>query len=359
MENMTSTTITKQESPEYLRMSLAAAMTLGFKPGLFHRNAELGCINLLLTYENGCAARCAYCGLSGERKGAYREKSFIRVAWPTYSLTEIIERISQRPDRIKRVCISMVTNRRAVEDTRFICEKLRNSFDVPVSLLISPTILTSADLRRFKDAGADKIGVAVDLAAPELFERYRGRSVNGPHRWETYWNCFRECIDIFGKGMAGTHLMVGMGETERQMCDAIRRTRDAGGYTHLFSYHPEAGCGIDGLKPPGMDHYRRVQLARYIIDEGLAGAGDFSYDEAGRITGFGLQARELDALIDNGDAFRTSGCTGYDGEVACNRPYGNSRPGPDVRNYPFKPDASDIVRIREQMGLNPAAKEGE
>ncbi len=52
------------ESPQSLRMSLAAAMTLGFKPGLFYRNARLYCINLLLTYRLGCSARCAYCGLS-------------------------------------------------------------------------------------------------------------------------------------------------------------------------------------------------------------------------------------------------------------------------------------------------------
>lgn len=52
------------ESPEVLRMSLAAAMTLDFAPGSFYRNACLGCINLLLTYRSGCAARCAYCGLS-------------------------------------------------------------------------------------------------------------------------------------------------------------------------------------------------------------------------------------------------------------------------------------------------------
>ena len=69
-----------EESPAYLRMSLAAAMTLGIKKGLFYRNAKLYCINLLLTYPSGCAARCAYCGLSNKREGEYEKKSFIRVA---------------------------------------------------------------------------------------------------------------------------------------------------------------------------------------------------------------------------------------------------------------------------------------
>ncbi|EMR74670.1 hypothetical protein MBGDF03_01269 [Thermoplasmatales archaeon SCGC AB-540-F20] len=50
-----------KESPEYLRTSLAAAMTLGFKNGRFYRNAKLPCINLLLTYNSGCAGNCGYC----------------------------------------------------------------------------------------------------------------------------------------------------------------------------------------------------------------------------------------------------------------------------------------------------------
>ena len=58
-------------SPDYLQMSLAAAMTLGLKEGLFYRNARLYCLNLLLTYPQGCHANCAYCGLQKSREGAF------------------------------------------------------------------------------------------------------------------------------------------------------------------------------------------------------------------------------------------------------------------------------------------------
>ena len=339
------------ESPEYLRMSLAAAMTLGFKPGLFYRNAKLYCINLLLTYEKGCAARCAYCGLSKKREGAYSEKSFIRVTWPTYALEEIIQRISERLNRVKRICISMITNKKAIQDTRDICKRLRSSFDIPVSLLISPTLLSKANLVEFKKAGADKIGVAIDLATPELFAKYRGIGIGGPHRWETYWNCLNESIQVFGKSNAGAHFVVGMGETEREMCEAIQKTRDMGGKTHLFSYFPEEGSAMNGHQPPPMDQYRRIQLARYLIDEEICRSNRFTYSDKHEISDYGLPRAELDAFIDRGEPFRTSGCSGYDGEVACNRPYGNSRPGPDIRNFPFPAAISDISRIRKQMRL--------
>jgi len=349
------TEIQTQESPQFLRMSLAAAMTLGFKQGLFYRNARLYCINLLLTYTEGCAARCAYCGLSRKRPGTYGGKSFIRVSWPTYDLAEISARIFARRDRVKRICISMITRKRAVQDTKDICRRLHARLDIPVSLLISPTVLRPGDLENFRSAGADKIGVAVDLATPALFERFRGRGVGGPHRWDAYWNCLAESLRVFGRGNAGTHLMVGMGETERQMCAAIQRTADMGGSTHLFSFYPEANSELDlqGHMPPPLEQYRRIQLARHLIDAGLRSYEEFSFDATGRIASFGLPAAELAAIIDSGRPFETSGCTGKDGRVACNRPFGNSRPGPEMRNFPFAPDRDDIARIRLQLQNKP------
>jgi biotin synthase-related radical SAM superfamily protein len=101
---------------------------------------------------------------------------------------------------------------------------------------------------------------------------------------------------------------------------------------------------------PSLVHYRHVQLARYLIDHGIARAVQFAFDDQGRIMDFGLSAADQDGLISSGEPFRTSGCAGYDGEVACNRPFANSRPGPHLRNYPFPPTVEDLYRIRLQMG---------
>jgi biotin synthase-related radical SAM superfamily protein len=340
------------ESPDHVRLSLAAAMTLGYKKGLFYRNAKLHCINLLLTYRKGCAARCAYCGLSNSRPGVYERKSFIRVTWPTYPLDDIIGRISQRHDHIKRICVSMITHKCAVRDSKEICSRLRTALDIPVSVLVSPTILKDSDMASLKEAGADRIGVAVDLATPTLFTKYRGLGVSGPHRWETYWDCLSLALRLFGEGRAGPHLIVGMGETEKEMCDAIQRARDIGGRTHLFSFFPEENSAMADHPVPPLDQYRRMQLTRYLIDNRLSRTDRFVFSAWGRVLEFGLLRADLDDIIESGTPFRTSGCEGYDGEVACNRPFANSRPGPEMRNYPFPPEEGDISRIREQIGLS-------
>lgn len=83
----------------------------------------------------------------------------------------------------------------------------------------------------------------------------------------------------------------------------------------------------------------------------LARLEDLAFDSNGRIGSFGLLRSDLEAIIDTGEPFRTSGCIGADGSVACNRPFANSRPGPNLRNYPFPPTADDVERIRLQLRL--------
>ena len=99
-------------SPEVLRTSTAAALSLRLAPGRFSRDVELGGINVLLDYERGCHANCAYCGLARERPGAYDDKSFIRVDWPTYPTDRIVEQMAKHENRMGRFCISQVVHQR-------------------------------------------------------------------------------------------------------------------------------------------------------------------------------------------------------------------------------------------------------
>ena len=75
-----------------------------------------------------------------------------------------------------------------------------------------------------------------------------------------------------------------------------------------------------------------------------------SFDAEDQIVDFGVRPEVLEEVISSGEAFRTRGCEGHDGQVACNRPYANSLPGDNIRNYPFVPEEEDIARIREQLG---------
>ena len=337
----------ERESPDYVRLSLAAAMTLGFTKGWFYRNARLGCINLLLTYSGGCRANCSFCGLAGEKNST--GKNFIRVPWKTFPTEEIIEAIKTAPDYVGRVCISMITHPRCRDDVLRICRRVTKETGKAVSLLISPSLIHRDDLQAMKDAGADRIGVAVDGATREIFERLRGKPVHGPHQWNRYWRIYEESIRVFGEGMAGVHLICGLGETEREMTEALSHVRIMGGFTHLFSFFPERGSVMEFHSFPPIGSYRRIQLTRWLIDNDRTRFELMEFDPEGRVRGFGLSESDLSQIIRSGAPFETSGCPGPDGRVACNRPYGNEKPGEAIRNFPFPPEQDDLKRILEEL----------
>ncbi|MHA1636865.1 MAG: radical SAM protein [Candidatus Thorarchaeota archaeon] len=346
---------TPPESPSHVRTSLAAAMTMGKMQGRFYRGTKLYCINLLLTYDEGCHAKCAYCGLAGSRETEtdWTENSFIRVDWPVYPLDDVKQALTDGScPHVERVCISMITLAKAREDCITVVSELKKVIS-RISLLITPTIVNKDWLIRAKEAGADKIGVAVDAATPELFKKLRGTGVNGPHKWDKYWQTVEESVEIYGPENVGIHLIVGVGETEQEIIQTIQRAQDMGADTHLFSFYPEEGSDMADIPQPPLGAYRRVQLARYLINYNLGNFENMEFNDIGQVVSFGIDKATYDKVMDEGLAFMTSGCSGETMDNACNRPFGNCTPFQAAighwRNYPIVPIADDTELIREQI----------
>jgi biotin synthase len=154
----------------------------------------------------------------------------------------------------------MITNKKAVEDTIAIAKSLKQGIKLPISILTSPTIVTDSTLKRFKDAGAEMVGIAIDTATQELFAEHRGKGVNGPHKWEKYWEVLQKAVSIFGRNKPGAHLIVGLGETERQMVETIQRVRYLGAKNHLFSFYSERGSLFEEKPSCDAGQYQRVQF---------------------------------------------------------------------------------------------------
>jgi biotin synthase len=345
----------EMRSPEYVQMSTAAAITLGLVPGQMHRTACTHCLNLLVTYPEGCRANCAYCGLARHREEArdYADRNFIRVDWPTARYDEVVERVKAGDDRgrFQRMCISMITHPDSDADTFVLLEKwVREVPHVPVSILSNPTTMERDDLVRLKGMGADIFTVALDAVTPEIFERTRGKGVESPHKFRKYWQAIEWAAEIFGPEKFGAHLIGGMGETEREMLEVCQRIKDLGGHNHMFAFFPERGSLMEDWPAVDRGQWRRVQLARFIIDYAGGRLDDMRFDAAGQVIEFGIPADELETLIASGKPFQTSGCPGKDDEEvsACNRPYGDSSPT-DIRSFPFALNRGDVERVRRQM----------
>jgi len=347
------------KSPEYVQLSTAAAITLGIMGGRMHGCECTRCLNLLLTYPEGCRANCAYCGLARHREADrdYADRNFIRVDWPAVPMADIIDIVAGDPasSPFHRMCISMITHPRSEADTFAVLGQWTDRIDpdaIPVSILSNPTTMTRDDVQRCRDLGADIFTVALDAATPELFDRTRGKGVQSPHKWSRYWEIMLEARDIFGPQKFGAHIIVGMGETEYEVLNVVQEIVDLGGHSHMFCFFPEQGSLMDHLPATPRDQWRRVQLARYLIDYRGVRVTQMRFDELGRVSDYGVSDSELADIIDQGIAFRTSGCPGkfQDDISACDRPYGDSPPS-DIASYPFQPKKSDLKRIRKQLDI--------
>ncbi len=348
----------EMRSPDYVQMSTAAAITLGIADGRMYRCECTRCLNLLLTYPEGCRANCAYCGLARHREAErdYADRNFIRVDWPAVPMDTVVDIVAKdgADSPFHRMCISMITHPRSDDDTVAVLKKWTSRIDpetIPVSILSNPTTMGREDVKRLRELGADIFTVALDAATPELFDRTRGKGVQSPHKWSKYWEVLEDARDVFGPEKFGVHLIAGMGETEYDMLSVVQRVVDMGGHNHMFSFFPEEGSLMDHLPATPRDQWRRVQLGRYLIDYCGAHISQMTFDEQGRVTHFGMAASELEDIIQTGLAFRTSGCPGKVAEdiSACDRPYGDSPPS-DIASYPFQPDKKDIKKSRKQLG---------
>ena len=350
-------------SPEYVQMSTAAAITLGLMNGKMHRCACTRCLNLLLSYPEGCRANCAYCGLARHREAErdYADRNFIRVDWPAVPMEEIVDIVARDGENspFHRMCISMITHPNSDTDTVTVLKKWTDRIPadrIPISILSNPTTMTRDDVQVLRDLGADIFTVALDAATPKLFDRTRGKGVNSPHSWRKYWEVLRDARDIFGNQKFGAHIIVGMGETEYEVLTLVQQLVDLGGHSHMFCFFPEKGSLMDHLPATPRDQWRRVQLARYLIDYAGVRVDHMRFDEEGRVSDFGLPQGELDTIIDAGIAFRTSGCPGKFAEdiSACDRPYGDSPPS-NIASFPFQPIKKDIKKIRRQLNIRKRA----
>ena len=336
-------------SPQYIQTSLAASLTLGFQQGSFHRNAKLKGLNLLLHYEEGCLGKCHFCGLSKSRREGPKGKTFIRVDWPLYLLEEIIQRAKGK-DQLHRVCISMITHPKALEDTLYVIQRLREDTDLYISVLISPTLIHQENsLDAMKKAGADRVGIAIDAATPELFDQLRGKGVGGPHRWDHYWKVVRNGYFCFWKILCGNPSHCRSGRN---------RERDGGDDSaedRIWEPIPTSSPSFlrREARWRNIPHLLLANTGEFSLPAGLltramGSANQMKFDEKGRLIDFGI---DINPLIQMGEPFMTSGCPGRDGRVACNRPYGNERPSGPIRNFPFMPEKEDIEEIKKPVRI--------
>src|SRR6266700_1427270 len=349
---------TARSSPEWVRISYASAIALRFRSGRFTREVDFGGINLLLSYAEGCLSDCGYCGLARTRPGQYEDKSFIRVEWPLVETDELVARLARYEDRLTRLCISMVTHGHSYRDTLDITRRIRSAVATPLSILVAPPTLNPERLRALNAAGANTIGIGLDAVTEELFRSLRTNVPQGGLSWDRYWQVVDAARETFGPWEVNCHTLVGLGESDRDLMAMFGRLLDRQIFAYLFCFNPEPDSRMGDQPKSEISRWRRVQLAKFLLEEVGLDPSAFDYDDSGRLVAIAAPRELVDEVVADGYAFMTNGCTGSGGEPGCTRPMGSWRPSEAPRDYPWRPTGADLDEIRGQLRLDDLVRPG-
>ena len=323
-----------------IRVSIGSASVLGLYNSTRFKVPPTTCY--IMTFNsNQCFANCGFCPQGRESKGS--DELLSRVNWPVFQFKDFISKLSYLiPSKsFKRLCLQTLNYPNNVQDVNEIISKIREKSDIPISIAIPP--IPKKDLQEIKNLGVERIGIALDASTPEIFENIKGKGVNGPYTWDSHFKALEEALDIFSEGFVTTHLIVGLGESSKDLLNLIYKLKNLRIKVSLFAFTPIKGTKLELLSPPELLYFRKIQLGRYLILEENKDLNDFIFNIKGEIVKFGINIRVLEKIINETNAFLTSGCPG------CNRPYYTSRPTGPIYNYPRKLNEKEKKEIYNSL----------
>ncbi len=327
--------------PEKTRVSIGSAIVLGLIQGVL--DSKPTTIYLLTYHPEKCSANCGFCPQAKTSKG--RADMLSRVTWPPFPTEQVLSRIEHRVkgDMIKRVCLQAINYPTVFEDILNLAKDIRSRVKLPISVSCQP--LKKEQIITLDEAGVDRVSIALDAATKELFDKVKGPLTDGPYVWEKQCRALEEAVRIFGKGRVTTHLIAGLGETEKEIISMIQWCVDLGVYPGLFAFTPISGTALGNRSPPALGYYRRIQVARHLIVHGKTRYENMKFTKDDRFINLGIPKEQVLKVIKTGSPFITSGCPG------CNRPYYNERPSGPIYNYPRQPLLEEILEIEKQTEI--------
>jgi biotin synthase len=292
-----------------------------------------------------CAMNCTFCAQARESKAS--DLSLSRVTWPRYPLREVCARLgeAEREGRVQRCCIQVTAGRDYYRRALDIVRQIRQATSLPVNVAIRAQ--TIDQVAQLLAAGVDRIGFGLDAASERVYLETKGSG------WAGVLHLLEEMSRRYPR-RASVHLIVGLGETEREMVERMLWVHHLGAGIGLFAFTPLRGTVLGDRPPPLLAQYRRMQAARWLIVHHGARLKDFGFDEQGALAGICLAGKGVQALpqyLAGGDAFRTSGCPN------CNRPFYNERPGGPMYNYARPLSPTEACQAISEMAscLDPEA----
>jgi len=166
-----------------------------------------------INIHESCRYRCAFCTIGKGPKGPSPER------W------DAIIKDALRAKRVSSVALTTgipSLPSKACRDMARLVRSIRADFPrVPIG--VEPYTVNSSDLIGLRSAGSTELKLNIQCATDELFERV----CPGLDR-EGIWRNISAGVGLFGRGKVCSNLIIGLGETDRQVMAAMERLAGMG-----------------------------------------------------------------------------------------------------------------------------------
>lgn len=278
-----------------------------------------------LMLDGDCAYNCSYC--THARESSSDSKFLSRISWKEIDIEPLLDGL----DNFKRLCFQVVNYNGAIADAKLLVKRVRGRNE-NIAISISTRILEKSDIDAFFEIGTTNLGIAIDVANSTLHKQYRG--------WLLDYTL--ELIQYGAQRYPGritTHLIVGLGETDRDILHIFEKMKTLGVEIALFAFTPVKGTKLEHATMPSLERYRKIQILRYLMfDKDLNVQVEF--DENDNISKL-VYDQTLNSTLDISNAFLTSGCKD------CTRPFYNDKPGNGNELY----NVHSIPRIQQDSKM--------
>ncbi|MDD1696699.1 MAG: radical SAM protein [Methanoregula sp.] len=204
-----------------------------------------------ITVTGSCIFKCRYCTvpyLSGNRK----------------SIEEIMAMVESVRHRVHSISITSGILESIEEEESYVLQVVKHlqEYNLPIGVSIYPT---EQSPERLNELGVAEVKFNIEAATSGLFEKMcPGLS------YDRLWKVLDRSVEIFGKNRVFSNVIVGLGESDREIETCIRRLTSHGVIPVLRPLNPVAG--LTGFVRPSAERLKKIfvihqrALATYGLD---------------------------------------------------------------------------------------------
>lgn len=189
---------------------------------------------------------CKFCSI-GQSLDAGRT-----IAYKTPAMLAEVARAAVELDGVRHMVMTTGTPHTPDRGAAVLCKSVsavKAAVDLPIQVQCEPPD-DPAWFNRLREAGADALGMHLEVVTPEL--RQRIMPGKAEITLETYMEAFDQAVAIFGRGQVSTYILAGLGDSRDTILETCEKLIGKGVYPFVVPFVPISGTPLE--EHPAPDH---------------------------------------------------------------------------------------------------------